>query len=101
MAKRASLLGADELFKFRFGEDSDAEFLGFVIFGAGVRADDDIVGLLANRTTQLAAMLLDKFARFLAAAAFQCAGEDERFASELLTLDFTLLGRRADSRGMQ
>src|ERR1700676_4820384 len=100
MAKQPSLFEADELLKLGFSKHGDTEFLGLVVFGARVGADDDIVGLFANRSAELAAMLEDEFARFFAAAAFEGAGEDERFSGEFLAFDFALFGGGADARGV-
>src|SRR5258708_22355848 len=97
MAKQASLLKSDEFFKFGFGEDGYTEFFGFVVFGARVRADDDVVGFFADGAAELVAVLLDKFAGFFAAAVFEGAGEDEGFPGEFLALDFAFLGGLADS----
>src|SRR6266481_927380 len=101
MAKQLSLLKADELLKLGFGQNRHAKFLGFVVFGAGVGADDDVVGFFADGAAELAAMLLDEFAGFFAAAAFEGAGEDEGFSGEFLALDFAFLGGWADSSGLQ
>src|SRR5260370_736127 len=101
MAKQASLLKSDEFFKFGFGEDGYTEFFGFVVFGARVRADDDVVGFFADGAAELAAVLLDKFAGFFAAAVFEGAGEDEGFPGEFLALDFAFLGGWAGSGGVQ
>src|ERR1700720_3710719 len=101
MAKQLSLLKADELLKFGFGQNRYAEFLGLVVFGAGVGADDDIVGFFADGATELAAMLQDKFGGFFAAAVFEGPGEDEGFPGEFLAFDFTFFGGGTDSRGVK
>src|SRR5258706_12171104 len=101
MAKQASLLKSDEFFKFGFGEDGYTEFFGFVVFGARVRADYDVVGFFADGAAELAAVLLDKFAGFFAAAALEGAGEDEGFPGEFLALDFAFLGGLGGSPGFQ
>src|SRR5258708_17428644 len=101
MAKQASLLRSDEFFKFGFGEDGYTEFFGFVVFGARVRADYDVVGFFADGAAELAAMLLYEFAGFFAAAVLEGAREDEGFSGEFLALDFAFLGGLADSPGFQ
>src|SRR6266403_2769196 len=80
MAKQASLLKSDEFFKFGFGEDGYTEFFGFVVFGARVRADYDVVGFFADRAAEFAAVLLHEFACFFTATVFEGAGEGEGVA---------------------
>ena len=65
----------------RFGEDGNAEGFGFVEFGAGVGADDDVVGLFADRAGGFAAVFEDE-ALELFARARERAGEDEGFPGE-------------------
>ena len=101
MAKQLSLLTANEFFELGFGENGHAEFLGFVVLGAGVGADHNVVGLLADGATEFAAMLLDDFAGFLTAAALEGAGEYEGFSGEFLTFDFAFFGGRANSGGVK
>src|SRR5258708_34248817 len=101
MAKQASLIKSDEFFKFGFGEDGYTEFFGFVVFGARVRADDDVVGFFADGAAELAAVLLDEFACFFTATVFEGSGKDEGFSGEFLALDFAFLGGWAGSRGVQ
>src|ERR1700757_1599519 len=101
MAKQASLLLADELFKFRFGEDGYAEFLSLIVLRPRVDADYNIVSFLADGAAELATVLLDEFPGFFAAAAFERAGEHERFAREFLAFDFTFFGGGSDSRGVK
>src|SRR5208337_2825247 len=90
-------LQAEELLEFGFGEDGDAEILGFVVFGAGIGADYDVVGFLADGAGNFAAVLEDEFAGFFAAAIGQPAGEDEGLSGELLAFHFTLFRGRAHS----
>src|SRR5580704_6580768 len=83
---------AKQFLEFGFGEDGDAEFFGFVVFRAGVGADDDVVGFFADGAGEFAAVLLDEFAGFFAGAIGEAASEDEGFSGELLAFDFALFG---------
>src|SRR5271157_1176022 len=97
----ASLFDANEFFKFGFGEHGYAEFLRFAVLGAGVGTDDDVVGFLADRTAEFAAMLQHQLAGFFPAAVFERAGEDERFPGKFLAFDFAFFGGGANSRGVE
>jgi hypothetical protein len=87
-----ALPGVEELIEFVLSEDGDAEFLGFIVFGARVGADDDVVGFLADGAGNFAAVLLDEFGGGFARAVGETAGEDEGFAGEFLALDDALFG---------
>src|SRR5271168_2541932 len=96
-----SLLRREKLFEIGFGEDGDAEFFGFVVFGAGVGADDDVVGFFGDGGGEFAAVLLDEFAGFFAGAIGEAASEDEGFAGELLAFDFAFFGGGVDAGFVQ
>ena len=85
-------LEAEKFFEIGFGEDSDAEFLGFVVFGAGVCADYHVVGFFAYGAGNFAAVLEDEFAGFFAGTVIEAAGEDKGFAGQSLAFDFALFG---------
>src|SRR5580704_7115716 len=88
---------AKQFLEFGFGEDGDAEFFGFVVFRAGVGADDDVVGFFADGAGEFAAVLLDEFGGGFAGAVGEAAGEDEGFAGEFLAFDDALFGGWLDA----
>ena len=66
--------------KFVFVQDRYAQFLRFFGFGTGVRADDDIIGILGNRTGHFGAERKRFGFGFGPRQAFQRPGKDHRLA---------------------
>src|SRR5208282_3149675 len=61
-------LQPEELLEFGFRQNRHSQFFRLLVFGAGVGADYDVVGFLADGAGNFAAVLEDEFAGFFAAA---------------------------------
>src|SRR5271165_1705983 len=72
----------EEFLQLGFVDHRHAEFGGAVELASGLRAGDDVVGLLRHAAGDLAAMPLDEFLRFVARQRRQGSGEHEGEALE-------------------
>ena len=91
----------EEFVEVGFGEDGDAEFFGFVVFGAGIGTDDHVVGFLADGAGNFPAMLLHQFRSFFAGASSEATGENEALPGKLVALHFALFRGGMDTDSVQ
>src|SRR3954466_5805369 len=74
--------GVEEPAKACLVEDRHAELLRLRGLGAGVGADDDVVGLLRHRTGRLATAAQDRLLGLVAGEALERPRDDHRLALE-------------------